>query len=44
MGGGDYNQAPPPQQRSQRPAQQRPASPQAAPAANLADLDDDIPF
>ncbi len=44
VGGGDYNQAPPPQQRSQRPAQQRPASPQAAPAANLADLDDDIPF
>ncbi|HLU19002.1 MAG TPA: single-stranded DNA-binding protein [Pusillimonas sp.] len=33
------------QQRPQRPAQQqRPASPQGAPAANLADLDDDIPF
>jgi len=33
-----------PQQRSQRPAQPRPAAPQAAPAANLADMDDDIPF
>jgi single-strand DNA-binding protein len=43
MGGGDYNQAPP-QQRSQRPAQPRPAAPQASPAANLADMDDDIPF
>jgi single-strand DNA-binding protein len=32
--------------RAQRPAQQqpRPAAPQAAPAANLADMDDDIPF
>jgi single-strand DNA-binding protein len=44
-GGGDYNQAPSqPQQRSQRPAQPRPAAPQASPAANLADMDDDIPF
>lgn len=43
--GGDYNQAPAQQQqRSQRPAQPRPAAPHAAPAANLADLDDDIPF
>ena len=44
MGGGtEYNQAP--AQRSQRPAQQpRPAAPQASPAANLADMDDDIPF
>ncbi|MDX3895057.1 single-stranded DNA-binding protein [Pusillimonas sp.] len=42
MGGGDYGSAP---QRSQRPPQQqRPAAPQAAPAANLADMDDDIPF
>ena len=41
-GGGDYSSAP--QQRSQRPAQPRPAAPQAAPAANLADMDDDIPF
>lgn len=44
MGGGDYNQAPAQQQQRQRPAQPRPAAPQAAPAANLADLDDDIPF
>jgi single-strand DNA-binding protein len=44
-GGGEYNQAPPSQQqRSQRPAQPRPAAPQASPAANLADMDDDIPF
>lgn len=44
MGGGtEYNQAPA-QQRSQRPAQPRPAAPQASPAANLADMDDDIPF
>jgi len=43
MGGGtEYGQAPA-QQRSQRPAQ-RPAAPQASPAANLADMDDDIPF
>ena len=43
-GGGEYNQAPP--QRSQRPAQGRPAAaaPAAASAANLADMDDDIPF
>ncbi|WP_397474456.1 single-stranded DNA-binding protein [Pusillimonas sp.] len=39
-GGGQQQQ----QQRSQRPQQQRPAAPQAAPAANLADMDDDIPF
>src|SRR5690606_27842914 len=38
--GGDFNQAP-----ARRPAQQsRPAAPAAAPAANLADMDDDIPF
>ena len=43
-GGGEYNQAPAQQQRSQRPAQPRPAAPQASPAANLADMDDDIPF
>src|SRR5690606_4350214 len=43
MGGGDYGSSAP--QRSQRPPQQqRPAAPQAAPAANLADMDDDIPF
>lgn len=46
-GGGDYNQAPP--QRSQRPAQQqqqqqRPAAQQQSAPANLADMDDDIPF
>ncbi|TAL76077.1 MAG: single-stranded DNA-binding protein [Burkholderiaceae bacterium] len=40
MGGGD---SAPAQQRS-RSAQPRPAAPQAAPAANLADMDDDIPF
>ncbi|NYT45387.1 single-stranded DNA-binding protein [Pollutimonas thiosulfatoxidans] len=45
-GGGDYNQAPAgqQQQRAQRPAQGRPAAPAASPAANLADMDDDIPF
>lgn len=38
--GGDFNQAP-----ARRPAQQpRPAAPAAAPAGNLADMDDDIPF
>ena len=46
-GGGFSNSAPPPQQqRAPRPAQsqgQRPAAPQSAPA-NLADMDDDIPF
>src|SRR5690606_20425554 len=37
MGGGDFNQAPAPQQQRQRaPQQQRPAAP-SAPAANLAD-------
>src|SRR3546814_13685494 len=40
-GGSEYNQAPA-QQRSQRPAQPRPAAPQASPAANLAAMDDDI--
>lgn len=46
MGGDDFSQAPA-QQRSapqRAPAQPRPAAPQAAPAANLADMDDDIPF
>ena len=46
MGGGassDFNSPPP--QRQQRPAPApRPAAPQAPAAANLADLDDDIPF
>src|SRR5690554_3798745 len=45
-GGDDFNQAPS-QQRSapaRAPQQSRPAAPQAAPAANLADMDDDIPF
>jgi single-strand DNA-binding protein len=51
-GGGFSSSAPPPQQqqRAPRPAQsqgqsqsQRPAAPQSAPA-NLADMDDDIPF
>jgi len=45
-GGGGYDDAPR-QQRTpaQRPApQQRPAQQQSAPAANLADMDDDIPF
>ena len=42
-GGADFgNDAPAPRQ--QRPSQPRPAAPQAAPAANLADMDDDIPF
>lgn len=45
MGGGDYGgSSAPQQQRSQRPQQPRPAAPQASPAANLADMDDDIPF
>lgn len=49
-GGGGYDDASArqPQQRAQRPAPPpRPAAPQAAPAgggANLADMDDDIPF
>ncbi len=42
-GGGEYNQAPAPA-RAARPAQPRPAAPQASPAANLADMDDDVPF
>lgn len=44
MGGGDddFNQAP---RQQNRPAQQpRPAAPQAPAAANLMDMDDDIPF
>ena len=47
-GGGDYNSADSSSGRSapasKRPAQPRPAAPQASPAANLADMDDDIPF
>lgn len=43
MGGGDFNQAPAPQ-RQQRPAQPRPAAPQASPGVNLADMDDDVPL
>lgn len=31
-------------QRTATPRQERPAAPQAGPAANLADMDDDIPF
>lgn len=42
-GGGDYNDSAPAPKR-ERPSQPRPAAPQAAPAANLADMDDDIPF
>lgn len=42
-GGGSYNESAPAQKR-ERPSQPRPAAPQAAPAANLADMDDDIPF
>ncbi|MBV6273993.1 single-stranded DNA-binding protein [Alcaligenaceae bacterium CGII-47] len=41
-GGGEYNQAPAAAPR--RAAQPRPAAPAAAPASNLADMDDDIPF
>ncbi|MGB6241412.1 MAG: single-stranded DNA-binding protein [Castellaniella sp.] len=43
-GGGDaggFSQAPAPRR---APQQQRPAAPAAAPASNLADMDDDIPF
>ncbi|CAM3987650.1 single-stranded DNA-binding protein [Bordetella tumulicola] len=49
-GGGGYDESAPRQQRApaQRPPAQRPASAAAAPAAgaaaNLADMDDDIPF
>ncbi|HUH37634.1 MAG TPA: single-stranded DNA-binding protein, partial [Spongiibacteraceae bacterium] len=43
-GGNEYNQAPAAPRTQQRPAQPRPAAPQASPAANLADMDDDIPF
>ncbi|CAM5785069.1 single-stranded DNA-binding protein [Castellaniella caeni] len=42
MGGGDSGFSQPPARRA--PQQQRPAAPAAAPAANLADMDDDIPF
>ncbi len=34
----------PAQQPQQQPPAQRPAAPQAGPAANLADMDDDVPF
>lgn len=50
-GGDEYNQAPQQQQRAPRPAQGqgqqgqgRPAAAAPAAAANLADMDDDIPF
>ncbi|WP_353173955.1 single-stranded DNA-binding protein [Paracandidimonas soli] len=44
-GGTEYGGAPAPQSRpQQQPAQPRPAAPQAPAAANLADMDDDIPF
>ncbi|MVW71320.1 MULTISPECIES: single-stranded DNA-binding protein [unclassified Bordetella] len=46
-GGGSYDEGAPRQQQrapAQRPQAQRPAAPAAAPAANLADMDDDIPF
>ena len=39
-GSNEFNQAPAPR-RTQQP---RPAAPAAAPASNLADMDDDIPF
>lgn len=42
-GSAEYGQSAAPQ-RQQRAAQPRPAAPAAAPAANLADMDDDIPF
>ncbi|MGB6008193.1 single-stranded DNA-binding protein [Castellaniella sp.] len=38
---GGFSQAPAPRR---APQQQRPAAPAAAPASNLADMDDDIPF
>lgn len=44
MGGGADFGSESPAPRQQRPAAPRPAAPQAAPAANLADMDDDIPF
>ena len=44
-GGTEYGVASAPQSRPQQaPAQPRPAAPQAPAAANLADMDDDIPF
>lgn len=45
MGGGDsggFSQ--PPARRAPQQQQPRPAAPAAAPASNLADMDDDIPF
>ena len=45
-GGGGYDEDAPRQRRTsgQRPTSQRPAAPAASAAANLADMDDDIPF
>jgi len=36
-----FSQAPAPRRQAQQP---RPAAPAAAPASNLSDMDDDIPF
>lgn len=41
---GESSQAQQPRPAAQRPSQPRPAAPQAGQAANLADMDDDIPF
>ena len=43
-GGDDFNQAPRQQNRPAQQQQPRPAAPQAPAAANLMDMDDDIPF
>ena len=45
-GGGGYDEGAPRQQRApaQRPSSQRPSAPTTSAAANLADMDDDIPF
>lgn len=44
MGGDDFNQAPRQQSRPAQQQQPRPAAPAAPAAANLMDMDDDIPF
>lgn len=44
MGDDDFNQAPRQQSRPAPQQQPRPAAPQAPAAANLMDMDDDIPF
>ncbi|MAK55457.1 MAG: single-stranded DNA-binding protein [Pusillimonas sp.] len=44
LGGRDESESSPPERSSQQPPQRNRAAAQPAPAANLADMDDDIPF